>query len=130
MAKRKRVRSRARRFYGKFRKRSNTKIPFEMLIGAGTIPFTAPADGWNSPLNLAQTGDYEGLMHTLKLGFLGMGVNGSVNFMSLLNPFDMNSARYTKTLLYAALIGKARKRFVPQSSKLISKIPLVGRWVN
>jgi hypothetical protein len=131
MARRNRAKRRVRRFSGRVRRRlGGSKIPFEMLIGAGTIPFTPAADGWNTPLNYASSGDYDGLMSSMKKGFLGMNPDGRVDFLSTINPFDLGNARYTKTLIYSALIGKIRKRFVPQSSKLVSKIPVVGRWVN
>lgn len=126
----------SRRSYGKrFKRRaSKAKIPFEVLIAGGSIPFTDAAPGVSSPFNRAQAGDFVGVMDALKVGFLGMNParNASeFNLMAALNPFDFEHARYSKMLLYAGLMGSIRRKFTGRyTNKLFSKIPLVGRWVS
>jgi len=124
-----------RKSYGRkrgfIRRHIKGKVPLEMLIGAGTIPFTEPNTGWGSfPVKAIQNGDWTGLMDQLKAGFIGMAPSGQIDVFNLLNPFNLESGRYTKILFWSGIAGKIRKRMVPQSSMLIKKIPLVGRWVS
>jgi hypothetical protein len=133
MAKRKQ--SRSRRYGRRFkRKASKAKVPFEVLIAGGSIPFTDAASGISSPYDRAVNGDYVGVMDALKVGFLGFepGRNTqTMNIMAALNPFDFEHARYSKMLLYAGLLGTVRKKLTGRyTNKLFAKIPLIGRWVS
>lgn len=127
---------RSRRSYGRrFKRRvSKAKIPFEVLIAGGSIPFTPAASGFASIFDAAQSGDMTGVMDNLKVGFLGMDParNASnFNLMAALNPFDMEHARYSKMLIYSGLLGSIRRKFTGRyTNKLFSKIPLIGRWVS
>jgi hypothetical protein len=103
----------------------------EMLLGAAAIPFTPGYPDGLSPIQLAQNGDGQGLMSTLVHGFTGFNIgSGQFNPMAALNPFEFNTARYTKILLWTGLMGMVRKKLVPKSSHLIRKVPIIGRWVS
>lgn len=128
----KKKRSRRRRL-GRFRKRiGKAKIPFETLIGAGAIPFTPAQSGWGSPFEFIQTGNFVGVMDSLKSGFLGMDPwTGQIDFASLINPFSFEKGRYVKMLVGATLVGMVRKKLVGRyTTPLLKKIPFIGRWVS
>jgi hypothetical protein len=132
MAKKKR----SRRSYGRRFKRhvSKAKIPFEVLIAGGSIPFTDAASSISSIYDSARIGDFVGVADALKVGFLGMkpARNASeFDLMAALNPFNFESARYTKMLIYAGLLGGIRKKLSGRyTNKLFAKIPVIGRWVS
>jgi hypothetical protein len=133
MAKRKQ--SRSRRYGKRFkRKASKAKIPFEVLIAGGSIPFTPAASGISSIFDSAQNGDFVGVADALKVGFLGMKParnTSEFDLMAAINPFNFESARYTKMLIYAGLIGSIRRKISGRyTNKLFAKIPLLGRWVS
>jgi len=142
MAKRKRASGPRRRFprvrrYGRRLKRrfSKAKVPFEVLIGAATIPFTPAQSGCMTPLEALQAGNMTELVSQMKSGFLGVDIFGSSgggpDVMRMLNPFDMERGRYTKTLIYAGLIGMVRRKITGRyTTPLFKKIPLIGRIVN
>jgi len=119
---------------GYYAGRTKAKIPFEVLIAGGSIPFTPAADGFASIYEAAQQGDMTGVIDNLKVGFLGMDParNASqFNLMAAINPFDFNHARFSKMLMYAAIIGTVRKKLSGRyTNKLFAKIPLIGRWVS
>ena len=133
MAKRKR--SRSRRYGRRFKRRaSKAKVPFEVLIAGGSIPFTPAADGFASIYEAAQQNDITGVIDNLKVGFLGMEParnTSQFNLMAAINPLDFNHARFSKMLMYAALIGMVRRKVSGRyTNKLFAKIPLIGRWVS
>jgi len=138
MARRRRRFPRVRRYGSRLKRRfSKAKVPFEVLIGAATIPFTPAQTGCMTPMEALQQGNMIELMNQLKSGFLGIdiwnrGAGGAgPNIMGLLNPFDMECGRFTKTLLYAGLIGMVRRKITGRyTSGLFKKIPLIGRIVN
>jgi len=129
---------RSSRRYRRLKRRfSKAKVPFEVLIGAATIPFTPAQTGCMTPMEALQQGNMIELMNQLKSGFLGIdiwnrGAGGAgPNIMGLLNPFDMECGRFTKTLLYAGLIGMVRRKITGRyTNGLFKKIPLIGRIVN
>ena len=130
---------RVRRYFRKVRKgyyagRTKAKIPFEVLIAGGSIPFTPAASGISSIFDSAQNGDFVGVADALKVGFLGMKParnTSEFDLMAAINPFNFESARYTKMLIYAGLIGSIRKKLSGRyTNKLFAKIPLIGRWVS
>lgn len=124
------------RWRGRARRRfSKAKVPFEVLIGAATIPFTPAQSGCMTPFEAVQRGNMVELMAHLKSGFLGIDIfgryGGGVNLMGLINPFDMEVGRYTKTLIYAGLVGMVRRKLTGKyTAPLFKKIPLIGRFVN
>lgn len=124
-----RVRRALRRRYpfGRSRTRHKRTIPLEVVVAGVAIPFTPATEGWNTPMAYVQGGDYEGAMNALKQGFLGMQPDGSMDLMRTLNPFDFNTARYTKMLIAAGLVSKVRKRLVHIP---LDKIPIVGRYIS
>jgi hypothetical protein len=113
------------------RRVSKAKVPFETVIAAGLIPFTPADSGWGStPFSCLQTGDITGLTNHLKSGFLGMTGN-NFDIAAALNPFNMNSARYSKMILYASLLGMVRRKITGRyTAPLFKKIPLIGRIVS
>jgi hypothetical protein len=125
---------RSSRRYGRRLKRrfSKAKVPFETLIAAGTIPWTAAQTGWGTPFNCATRGDIDGIMLNLKSGFLGMSNgSGGIDLMAALNPFNMECARYTKILTYATILGMIRRKITGRyTAPLFKKIPLIGRFVS
>lgn len=131
MANRKKTRrkpSRFRRFGRRVARRAaKQKFPLETVIAGAAIPFTPASDGWNSPFGLAQQGGYDQIMPTLAKGFLNMEPNGQVNIWGIINPFDFNSARYTKMLIASALVSKVRKKFVHLP---LDRIPMVGKYIS
>lgn len=133
MAKRKvsRRKSYGRRFK---HKASKAKIPFEVLIAGGSIPFTPAASGFSSIYDSATRGDVTGIMDNLKVGFLGFDAQRdtqSFDLIKALNPFDFEHARFSKMLLYAGIMGSIRRKFTGRyTNKLFSKIPIIGRWVS
>jgi len=130
MAKRFKKRSRRRRIGKAFRRHAPKKVPFEMLVAAGSIPFTPARNGWSNPMNALSTGNYEDFGNHMKMGFIGMEPGGHIDLIKTINPFDLESGRYVKMLIYAGLIGKIRHKIAPQTSQMVSKIPLIGRWVS
>ena len=74
------------------------------------------------------------LISQLKSGFLGYDIFNTaagVDIMGALNPFNMERARWTKTLIYAGLIGMVRRKITGRyTNPLMKKIPLIGRFVN
>jgi hypothetical protein len=98
----------------------------EVAIGLGAIPFTPSADGWAPLYQDAIAGNWGAVGTQLKQGFLGMEANGSLNIGAALNPFDMNHARYTKTLIYAYLISKVRRML----GLKLDRVPFIGRWIS
>ena len=128
------------RYGGRLKRRfSKAKVPFEVLIAAGTIPFTPAQSGCMTPMEALQQGNMVELMAQLKSGFLGIDIFGSSrggtvggpNIMGLLNPFDMEVGRFSKTLLYAGIIGSIRRKITGRyTNPLFKKIPLIGRIVN
>jgi hypothetical protein len=124
---------RSARRYGRRLKRrfSKAKVPFETLIAVGTIPFTPAQSGWATPLSDLQAGKLDSVMSHMKSGFLGMDPNGSIDIMGALNPFNMERARYTKTIIYATLLGMVRRKITGRyTAPLFKKIPLIGRIVS
>lgn len=119
----------SRRWRGRARRRFSTaKVPFEVLIAAGTIPFTPARDGWRS--DWVTSGNFQEIAAQLKMGFLGMG-DGQMDIMQTLNPLNMNVARFSKTLIYAALIGMVRRKLTGKyTAPLFKKIPFIGRFVS
>ena len=124
---------RSARRYGRRLKRrfSKAKVPFETLIAVGTIPFTPAQSGWATPLSDLQAGKLDSVMSHMKSGFLGMDPNGNIDIMGALNPFNMERARYTKTIIYATLLGMVRRKITGRyTAPLFKKIPLIGRIVS
>lgn len=123
-----RRRSYARRAYGRLRHRvGKAKIPIEVVVAGISIPFTPAKTGYSMPVNDAKAQNWEGVLTQMKSGFLGMESDGSVDFWSLINPFNMESARYTKMLALAGLISKGRKRIVHLP---IGRVPFVGKYLS
>jgi len=131
MAKRK-TKKRRRRTYKPKRKRRQTRIPLEMVMGAVAIPFSSPADNWSgNPVEKIQAGQMNEAMYHLVRGFTGFDIPaGKINIMRTLNPLDLGEARYWKLLFYTGLIGSLRARLVKSSSKLFRKVPFIGRWIK
>ncbi|MCJ7560122.1 hypothetical protein MUO79_05835 [Candidatus Bathyarchaeota archaeon] len=109
------------------RRRNKAKIPVEVAIVGVTIPFTPPTDSSVAPIRLIQEGAWEQLAIDLRHGFTGMDGSGHIYWSALLNPFNMNSARYTKMLGWAAGISKIRKRVVKLP---LERIPFIGRYIS
>jgi len=127
---RRRTRSRARprSYFRRLRRRGTRKIPFELAITAGAIPFVKANDGFTyTPLQAIQAGKYEDAMRSLMDGLTPIGWYGDVDIIRYLNPFDMSRGRYMKMLLYAGLASKVRKRVVKIP---FDRIPIVGRYVS
>jgi hypothetical protein len=127
--------SRKRSYGRRFKRRaSKAKMPFEVLIAGASIPFTPAATGYRGIYDAAINGDMIGVMDELKTGFLGFDParnTQTFNLMAALNPFDFEHARFSKMLLYAGLLGSVRKKLTGRyTSKMFSKIPLIGRWVS
>ena len=124
--------SRSRRYGRRLKRRfSKAKVPFETLIAVGTIPFTPAQSGWGTPLAGLQAGNYESVMNQMKSGFLGMDPNGNLDLFAALNPFNMERARYTKTIIYATLLGMVRRKITGRyTAPLFKKIPIIGRFVS
>jgi hypothetical protein len=126
------VKTRRSRRYGRRLKRrfSKAKVPFETLIAVGTIPFTPAQSGWSS--NWLMSGNIQEITNQLKSGFLGMDIsNGSIDLMRALNPFDMERARFTKTIMYATILGMIRRKITGKyTAPLFKKIPVIGRIVS
>ena len=91
------------------------------------MPFTSPASGYKSPVEALQGGNLAEVMDTLKKGFLGMSPDGQIDIMGVLNPMNMDAAKYTKLLLAAGIIAKIRKSVFKVSLK---KIPMLGKYVS
>lgn len=119
-----------RRFYKKRKRRGNPKIPFETLIAGASIPFTPAQPGWQRDWILS--GNIREIMNQLQSGFLGMDINtGRIDLLAALNPLNFDKARFTKMLLFASLLGMARRKIIGRyTSPLFKKIPLIGRWVS
>jgi hypothetical protein len=109
-------------------------VPFEVLIGAATIPFTPAQTACMTPMEALQQGNMIELVNQLKSGFLGydiFNVDKGPDIMRMLNPFDMERGRFTKTLVIAGLIGLVRRKITGRyTNPLFKKIPLIGRIVN
>jgi hypothetical protein len=105
-------------------------VPFETLIAVGTIPFTPAQSGWES--NWLMSGNLQEITNQLKSGFLGMDIaTGSIDIMRALNPFDMERARFTKTIAIATIIGMIRRKITGKyTAPLFKKIPIIGRIVS
>lgn len=135
MARRRRRFPRIRRYGSRLRRRvGKAKVPFEVLIGAGTIPWTPAQSGCMTPVDALQQGNMVELIAQLKSGFLGFDIFNTaagVDIMGALNPFNMERARWTKTLIYAGLIGMGRRKITGRyTNPLMKRIPLIGRFVN
>jgi len=119
-----------RRYTPRRFRRAKPKIPLEVAVALGAIPFTPPTQGFSSIFESAQNGDFIGVADALKSGFLGMdGGRGTPNFdlFRALNPFDFGSARYVKMLIAAGIISKVRKSVVKVPFK---KIPFIGKYIS
>ena len=56
---------------------------------------------------------------------------GSIDIMRALNPFDMERARFTKTIAIATIIGMIRRKITGKyTNPLFKKIPIIGRIVS
>ena len=119
--------ARKRRYSRKKYRRKKPKIPLETMVALGAIPFTPAKNGWATPLACAQDRHWEGIGENLKQGFLGINTDGSFDLFSTLNPFDMNSARYTKMLIMSGVISKFRKKLVRIP---FDKVPLIGKYIS
>lgn len=128
MAKRKK-RSYRRRLR-RWRRRVKPKIPLE-VAGAGiAIPFVPARDGWASIYDDIQSGNLQDIGNLLAMGFAGIDTTGGgepLNVMNMLNPFDLNTARYTKMLIWAGIASKVRKKFVKLP---MSRVPLIGKYIS
>lgn len=130
MAKRRSVKRR-RRYFPKFRRsRKQRKVPFEVLVAGGLIPFTPAQSGWQS--NWLLSGNITEISNQLKSGFLGMDIaSGNIDFFRAINPLDMERGRFWKMLLFAGIIGTVRSKIVGRyTAQLFNKIPLIGRWIK
>lgn len=116
-----------RRYRRKRYRRKKRKMPLEIAVALGAIPFTSAADGYASPVEAVQAGDLKGLGDNLKRGFLGIDHTGRFNLAGLLNPFDMNEGRYVKMLIAAGIISKIRKSVIRIP---FDKVPLVGKYIS
>jgi len=121
-----RKRRRRRRVFRAIRRRK-PKIPLEVAIALGAIPFTPSWTGAKSLVGDAQARDFEGLARQLKCGFLGFSPEGNLDLMGALNPFEPNRARYIKMLIAAGIMSKIRKKMVKIP---FEKIPLIGRYIS
>jgi hypothetical protein len=130
----------AKKAYGKARRFSRRhgsklrRVPIETLIALGTVPFTGAAEGFGSIYDCVQTGDWTGVIDNLKVGFLGFDPARNAqtfNLGAMLNPFDMQHGRFTKTIIVASLIGAVRRKLTGKyTDQMFRKIPIVGRWVG
>lgn len=112
---------RVRRYIGK------QKMPLEVGVTLlGTI-VTPAKTGWNSPLACMQNQDYTGVGNNIMSGFTGITPGVQPDVGKILNPFDMEFARYTKMLIIAGLVSKVRKRLVKVS---FGKIPFIGGMIS
>lgn len=128
--KKKMAKRRRRRYTSKRRRRYSPKIPMEVAVAGISIPFTPAESGWNSPLDYAMNKDFEGLAASLRSGFLGMKggrTSTGIDFFGLLNPFDMDTARYTKMLIAAGVVSRIRKTFIRIPFK---KVPFIGKYIS
>lgn len=123
----KKMTRRRRRYTRKRRRRAKPKIPLEVAVALGAIPFTPSWDGAKSLLGDAQAGDFEGIARQLKCGFLGFTPDGKIDILGTLNPFDENRARYVKMLIIAGILSKVRKSLVKIPFK---KVPLIGKYIS
>lgn len=132
MAKRKASKPKRRWFSRKHRKRTPKTVPFEVLIAAGTIPFTPATNGSKSILGHIQDQNWDAVGKTLKTGFLGIDYStDQFDIFGMINPMDMEHGRFTKTLIIAGLIGMIRKKLSGKyTAPLFRKIPFIGRWVS
>jgi hypothetical protein len=124
--------SRSKRFR---RRLSKAKPPVEVVAMTIATPFVSPCDNpvWLSPVNYLKDGNYEMAGKSYLLGLTGFNtITGQFEHgvFDAINPFSFNSARYWKMMLYGAVMGKVRKRIVPASSKLIQRVPLIGKYVS
>lgn len=126
-----------RRYAPRWLRRTRRKpktIPFETLIGAATIPFIPAASGYETIFNCIKKGDMTGVMDALKTGFLGFAPGretNTINIAGLLNPVDFEHGRFTKILLYSAIIGMIRKKIAGKyTTPILRKIPFIGRWIS
>jgi hypothetical protein len=131
--KKKTKRSPRRRWFKGKRKRKPKTVPMEMLA-SGIATLVVPGkENYFAPINHIQSGNFQGVGLNYLAGFTGIDADGgkfNFDLMKTINPFDFSTARYWKMLLWSGLIGKVRKKIVPQSSQLFRKIPFIGRWVS
>jgi hypothetical protein len=129
-----RVYGRTRRAYARIRRAKKPKPPIEMVLAGAMIPFTPAADSFGGGIwDSIQAQDLTGLADNIKCGFLGFEPARNTNkldLVGLINPFNMNVGRFTKELIIAGVIGSVRKKISRQSSQLIQRIPLLGRYVS
>jgi hypothetical protein len=87
-----------------------------------------------TPFEAVQSGNMTELVAQMKSGFLGIDIfnaGAGPDIARMLNPFDMERGRYTKTLIIASLIGMARRKITGKyTNPLMKKIPLIGRFVS
>jgi hypothetical protein len=125
----KKKRRRSRRL-GKIRRHLPKKVPIEVLVAGAMIPITPSNSGWSSILDYATKSDWVGLARTLQSGFLGM-VDDKIDIIQAINPFNMESARFTKMLIISGIIGSIRAKISGRyTTPLFSKIPIIGRWIK
>lgn len=114
---------------------SKARIPLEVVIAGGATIVTPATEGWGSPMQHMQDGamDLVAQDYAKGLANITLPMNGQAfqfDIVGLLNPFDLNSARYTKMLFWSAIASKVRKKMIPQLGQMMQKVPYLGRFVS
>ena len=109
--------------------------PIEVGIAGAATVFTPPRTGWGSPMQHIQDNHPELVLQDYAQGLAGITLPMNdqpfeFNILSTLNPFDFESARYTKMMLWSAFGGTIRKKLIKGSSGFIQKIPIIGRMFS
>ena len=112
------------------RRRKTPRVPIEVVIAGASIPFTPPKSGWASPWAHIQQGNMEEALKHLSTGF-GFEPDQPLNVVGLINPFDLETARYGKILLWSGVAGMIRHKLSGKyTDALFRKLPLVGRFIK
>lgn len=128
--------SRRSRFSRRVKRRFHkAKIPLEVMIAGGATIVTPATEGWGSPMQHMTDGamDLVAQDYAKGLANITLPINGQAfhfDIVGLLNPLDVNSARYTKMLFWSAVASKVRKKLVPQLGQMMKKVPYLGRFVS
>lgn len=118
-----------RSYRKKSRRKPKHKIPLEVAVALGAIPFT-PCSEWGAGIipNI-QAENPRAAAREAVHGFIGVDIDypQGLDVFRTLNPLDFGVARYTKILIMAGIISKFRKSLVKIP---MDKIPFIGKYIS
>lgn len=131
--KKRRIRRRIRRaFRARYPKRKS-KMSIAVTAGfLGGLALGKPSEGWKSPVEAAQAGDWDGVGRAVLGNLTGINLHKDVGlkfeWMRVLNPFDFGRAPALKGAIWGMVAHWIAQRF--GINRYLERTPKIGKYLR